>query len=323
MNKKSKIANAPILSKWIFTEAQTGRGRLDTHFSYINLVLKAFVEDGNDITLEDHVFEALSFQEGIAGTAVLLYNCSNLPQKILKKKFKSAKVSSRATHEIIWCEDKVCIYESSSITVPEIVIKAKLNKYQPCDINANVERIFRSAKPPLIIKEKDNENNQSAPNQITTSKGATINAALLQTGIVRANFTELPNNNKSYVPTPEGIKYKWAQYPGNNPNKLSLSCLLKLKELYDIGKVNKKQKVGAERAHQILLDTIVVDRWDQKLIVTVPKIKAFFQLPPRKMEETLASREIEANNVDDAARILIEEERELSAMEMLDASNEN
>jgi len=105
----SKIAlvwgDVPIISKWVFTEAQTGRGRLDTHFSYINLVLKAFVEDGNNVVLEDHILEALSFRGGIAGTAVLLYNCSNLPSKTLEKKFKSAKVTSRATHEIIWYEE--------------------------------------------------------------------------------------------------------------------------------------------------------------------------------------------------------------------------
>ena len=148
LNAKSRTTGAPIISKWIFTEAQTGRGRLDTHFSYINLVLKAFVEDGNDVVLEDHILEALSFRGGIAGTAVLLYNCSNLPSKTLEKKYKSAKVSSRATHEIIWYEDKVCIYESSEITAPEVVKKAKLDKHQPCHIEANVERIFRSTKTP-------------------------------------------------------------------------------------------------------------------------------------------------------------------------------
>lgn len=35
---------------------------------------------------------------------------------------------------------------------------------------------------------------------------------------------------------------------------------------YNIGKVNKRQKVGAERAHQIILDTLIFDKWDQQLI---------------------------------------------------------
>jgi len=68
LNTKSRTTGAPIISKWVFTEAQTGRGRLETHFSYIKSELKAFVEDGSDIVLEDDILEALSFRGGIAGT---------------------------------------------------------------------------------------------------------------------------------------------------------------------------------------------------------------------------------------------------------------
>ena len=132
--------------------------------------------------------------------------------------------------------------------------KVKLDKHQPCHIETFVERIFRSTNP--------QENEQPETDELITTKGAAINSALLQTGIVRAQPqpTDLSLISESSTPTPDCVRYKWAGYPGNNPNKLSLPCLIKLKELYDIGKVNKKQKVGAERAHQILLDTVVVDR---------------------------------------------------------------
>ena len=77
------------------------------------------------------------------------------------------------------------------------------------------------------------------------------------------------------TPTPNAAYPKWATYPGN-PYKFTLPFLLKLKDLYDIGKDNKKHMVGAERAHQILLDTVVVDHWDEKVIVTVLKSKRSF-----------------------------------------------
>ena len=67
----------------------------------------------------------------------------------------------------------------------------------------------------------------------------------------------------------------------------------------------------------------MVDRWDQKLIVTVPKIKTFFQLTPKKMEDTLGNHKIGDVDVNDAAIGLVEAERELSAMEMLDANDED
>ena len=55
LNAESKQKGFPIITNWIFTETQTGRGRLDTHFSYLNLILKVFVEDGNNVMLEEHI----------------------------------------------------------------------------------------------------------------------------------------------------------------------------------------------------------------------------------------------------------------------------
>ena len=78
LNKESKQNRRPTISKWIYTEAQTGRGRLDTHFSYVNLIMKSFVEDGNDIVLEEHILRALSFRGGIAGTTGVLVDCDKL-----------------------------------------------------------------------------------------------------------------------------------------------------------------------------------------------------------------------------------------------------
>ena len=54
----------------MYTEAQTGRGRLDTHFSYLNLILKSFVEDENDILLEEDILEDIYFVNATTGWAV-------------------------------------------------------------------------------------------------------------------------------------------------------------------------------------------------------------------------------------------------------------
>ena len=44
----------------------------DTHFSYVNLQLKRFVEDGNDIQEPVDIFHAFEFGGGIANTTALL-----------------------------------------------------------------------------------------------------------------------------------------------------------------------------------------------------------------------------------------------------------
>eukprot|EP00957_Ditylum_brightwellii_P203889 15336682-Ditylum_brightwellii.AAC.1 len=68
MNASNQEKGLPLIIRWIYTEAQTGRGRLDTHFSYMNLKIKSFLEDGNDVLVEKDIIRALSFQGGVAGT---------------------------------------------------------------------------------------------------------------------------------------------------------------------------------------------------------------------------------------------------------------
>lgn len=37
MNKQLGEQNKPVFTKWIYTEAQTGKSHLKTHFSYFNI----------------------------------------------------------------------------------------------------------------------------------------------------------------------------------------------------------------------------------------------------------------------------------------------
>ena len=37
MNSYNKRKKLPVISRWIFTEAQTGKSKLDAHFSFLNI----------------------------------------------------------------------------------------------------------------------------------------------------------------------------------------------------------------------------------------------------------------------------------------------
>ena len=119
----------PIIVIWLFTEAQTGRGRLDAHFSFINFILISYVEDGNNIDLEEHIINALKFCGGTVGTTGILLDCSMFPKAALKKKFKSKFVKTRETHDIFWDTFDAAIQFSSVIYLPESVSKETLVKY--------------------------------------------------------------------------------------------------------------------------------------------------------------------------------------------------
>ena len=93
---------------------------------------------------------------------------------------------------------------------------------------------------------------------------------------------------------------------------------MKLKEICDIRKIDKKQKVSANRVHQIFLDTIVPDHWDKKLVVAVPKIKSLLSVTPRNMEEAITHHNIDADDVLEAATQLVGNKCELTATYILD-----
>ena len=170
-----------------------------------------------------------------------------------------------------------------------------------------VANAFVSDKPPLFVQNIKNaaEIDDEEGSQLMTTKARTIDQALLTSGITQSISSGFVDTDLVLAVTPQHVTLKWAGYPGNNPNKLSSECLEKLKELYDIGKRNKKQTVGAERAHQILVETLLFDKWDKQLDLTVPKIKAFFQMTPAKMDDAIQISALPAKDVEEASRSLI------------------
>lgn len=102
LNAQSIIYGSPVILTWIFIEAQTRRGWLDTHFSYFKLILKAFVVDRNDILLEDDIVHDLSFRAGIARTTTVLLDSAQLPRPATSKKFKLTRIGFCATLEARW-----------------------------------------------------------------------------------------------------------------------------------------------------------------------------------------------------------------------------
>lgn len=62
---------------WLYTEACTGKGRIDTHLSHLNLKLKAYIINGNDIRAEDDIYTVIPFEGGLVGTSEILFDGSN------------------------------------------------------------------------------------------------------------------------------------------------------------------------------------------------------------------------------------------------------
>jgi hypothetical protein len=304
LNKK--LPTGVKISRWLYYEAQTGRGRLDTHFSYLNRVFHSYVVDNNNIVVEEDIYSALQYRGGVAGTTVLLLNGNNIPKQCVVKKFKSKTVKTRATHEVLYTNDSVKIIASSSITSPEVVKEKKLSAHMSIACNMPLLGSFKSPKKALFIPEKESSNvTEPESSPILSSKVEAIRDALLHCGIDQQPISVLFTENNEPIPTT--LKKSWAAYPGNSPFKIPPDCVVVLKELYDRGCASKKKKVGHERAHIVLKNGLLASKWDLLLTVTVTKIKAFFQLTPKKMQEAIDSSELQPEDVAQAKIDLLQE----------------
>ena len=102
MNERNatKFKGSAQIVRWIYTEAQTGKTFLDTHFSYINKKMIAFVQDGNDMVSPEGIYEALIHNGGIAGSTAVLADLENLPAGEILQKKVPVYTGCRATHDI-------------------------------------------------------------------------------------------------------------------------------------------------------------------------------------------------------------------------------
>jgi hypothetical protein len=151
--------------KWINTEAQTGKGRLDTHFSFVNTLFKSYVQDGNNILTEDDIFNALCFQGGVTGATAILINGQNLHSfdKVLrdKKEFKTRKTGVREKHEVRWNvldddNSRVAhVITLSELTKPEVISNGRLNEFPKMDLMASATKRWTSEKKRFLICSKE------------------------------------------------------------------------------------------------------------------------------------------------------------------------
>ena len=117
MSTRLRNEKNAVLNRWIFTEAQTGKTRLDTHYSFLNEKFKAYVEDDNGILIEDDIVKAISFNGGIDGTTTVLVDSATI---FGKRDFKEInfkiKTGEQETHDVCWLEDYLHVTKSSNVS---------------------------------------------------------------------------------------------------------------------------------------------------------------------------------------------------------------
>ena len=82
--------------------------RLDTHYLFLNKKFQAYVEDDNNILIEDDILKAIRFNGVISGTTAVIVDVENIfGNRSLKKNRFKIITGAPETHELCWRKDFV------------------------------------------------------------------------------------------------------------------------------------------------------------------------------------------------------------------------
>jgi hypothetical protein len=287
--------------QWIYNEAQTGKGRLDTHFSFVNIIFRSYIESENNILTEQDIYDALCHNGGLMGSIALLVDGSeagmnedaeNTESKkkkvcVLLKPFK-AKTGVRETHEIQWKKGEgAYVYTLSGLTEPEHVTHARLEKFEKINLKMPILKLNQSSRPALFLSvDGENAVRDTAAGGATGSdeaipadqKARGFDQALAVSG-VEYGEPQVESQDDFYTTTETCalLDNGWACYKSSKSlPPMRLATLQTLKDLFDLGNKVKSKRISADRAHAIVMEGVAADDWHEKLIVTVARVKAFF-----------------------------------------------
>ena len=253
-------------------------------------MFKSYLEDGNDICTEKDIVKALSFRDGIAGSTAILVDAKELTGPIVNKHFYCKDVKIRETHEIVWKDDKVLVNASSNVTEPYSIEKKVLDNYFKHDLNVKIEYDFTLLKPPLVIS-YDNETSQECnETEVISPKAAKYLNALTNSCCNAEGIDDhIKINTEEIIDPPIMFYSPWAKRKGTTNKKFCLEALQKLAELFSIGHKNKKRRISCEKSQEILIQSVIEYNWEQRLIITGPRIKSFFNTSSEKQQQQISS----------------------------------
>ena len=291
------------IRNWIYTEACTGKGRIDTHFAFIALLLKMWVLSGKDILTEEDIYNAMGSGKGLAGSSAVLFDGTSIAGPVFDKPksgFKASKTGVRETHEMLWTNQTPWVYTISNITAPEVVTQRKIENYTPNALGGSIKKIIKSTVEPLFIPTIANII-AHRPAKMANSTTA-VTEALRLADVDYGEVAEVPLvyvEEEMNTPAHCHLLPGWACYPKQMPTKpLSLSTIEMLHNLYDRGNIDKSRRLSADRARVIIVEEVANRDWYEQSNLTETRIKAFFAMGKVKQLKLIAGLKDDVPNAE-------------------------
>ena len=194
------------------------------------------MEEDNDILNEDDIVRSIGFNVGISGTTAVLVDAEIIfGKRDLKKTSFKIRTGARDTHEAWWWKDLAEVTKSSNVSVPEIILLNKLQRYAKNDIFVNVVSRIESVKLPIFMKEGADNAEVAAPTYDISNKNMCYLAELQHLGNTQNNTKKITKFETVPLP-PDTFHSNWAQYAGNSRFDLKNEITFYLQNLYTRGK---------------------------------------------------------------------------------------
>ena len=271
MNIKNILEKLPIISRWIFSEAQTGKTRLDSHFSYVNLQLSKYVNSNNKIDEPLDIYKAFQFATGITNTACVLVDIKNSNAKEITK--IKTKLGVRSIHDIIFNLDFLQIRAFSELGTPEILEREIMelpNWSMPLNPTIRVH-IPLTMKDMFFFNEKESveeENSQS-------KRGEKIQMIIENSTCFLEN-NQMKAMDLQTIHGTSNLELSWAIFKSKKDPKLTSKITTFLEEIYKNGDDNSGMKSSPERAKRIMIEKGLITTIIERLSTTPMRIKGFF-----------------------------------------------
>ena len=267
----------------------------------MNLKLKSYITNGNDILNEDDVYEALTFEGGIAGSMVILFDGANLKGPVLQngKEFKASKTGVRETHEVNWMNETPRVYTISDVTPPEVVTRRKINGYKRNELQTTIIKSHASSRNALFVSDDKvranntlHENNDDNENEYATAIKSALQIADADFGTqndaiqIQPQYELLTNEMNTY------FSPGWARYPKQKRDgkSLSLPTMQFLHVLFMEGNRDKARRVTADRAVIRLRIEVIASDWYEQAFATEQRVKAFFGLSATAQQKLIHAK---------------------------------
>ena len=204
------------LTRWMYFEAQCGKTTLDTHFSFVNIVLRRFAREVRPVKNHRDVFDALKANGGITNSLAMLAEFS--PREVKEDAENGQKIDQiRKIHDVHFMSEKILTFHYAGIQfgAQEHVFHVDSTRYeQPATIVETVASV-------KLIEDKRKANDAaSVTSAIALTSGSSARPHHVLIGEALVEFATRPSQaTLPLLAAPSSTEENEEEVPVNSKSK--------------------------------------------------------------------------------------------------------